>query len=97
MKHRAIEQVLQRAADAKTDSDFSYFFALLLAGEMLAKTVTLGVIAAIRDDKDRNHYRLEHLLVKAMVLEIGAKHLRTPLEGLPHNTCLPKHILSRTS
>ena len=99
MKHRAIEQVLQRAADAKTDSDFSYFFALLLAGEMLAKTVTLGVIAAIRDDKDRNHYRLEHLLVKADGLGDWSKALEdgTPLEGLPHNICLPKHIVSRTS
>lgn len=32
---------------------------------MLAKMVTLGIIAAIGDDKDRNRYRLEHLLVKA--------------------------------
>jgi hypothetical protein len=81
MKHRAIEQVLQRAADAKTDSDFSYFFALLLAGEMLAKTVTLGVISAIRDDKDRNHYRLEHLLVKADGLGDWSKALEDALGG----------------
>lgn len=54
--HRAIEQVLQRARDAKSDSDFSYFFSLLLAGEALAKTVILGMIAALGDDKDRNRY-----------------------------------------
>lgn len=81
MKHRAIEQVLQRASDAKTDSDFTYFFALLLAGEALAKTVTLGVIAAIGDDKDRNRYRLEHLLVKADGLGDWSKALEDALGG----------------
>ena len=47
MKHVAIEQVLKRAERAKTDSDFTYFFSLLLATEALAKTVVLGSIAAI--------------------------------------------------
>lgn len=65
MKHRAIEQVLQRAESAMSDSDFTYFFSLLLAGEALAKTVILGIIAAIADDKDRNRYRLEHSLVRS--------------------------------
>lgn len=65
MSHRAIEQVLERAESAKQDSDFTYFFDLLLAGEALAKSVVLGMIAAIGEDKDRNRYRLEHLLVRA--------------------------------
>ena len=64
MPHRAIEQVLQRAEDAKSDSEFTYCFSLLLAAEALAKTVVLGVIAAIVDDKNRNRYRLEHSLVR---------------------------------
>ena len=65
MKHIAIEQVLERAERAKSDSDFTYFFSLLLAAEALAKTIVLGVVAAIADDKDRNRYRLEHQLVRS--------------------------------
>ncbi|MGH8645603.1 MAG: NB-ARC domain-containing protein [Gammaproteobacteria bacterium] len=65
MKHIAIEQVLQRADRAKSDSDFTYFFSLLLAAEALAKTIVLGIVAAIADDKDRNRYRLEHQLVRS--------------------------------
>ena len=65
MVHVAIDQVLKRSILAKDDSDFTYFFSLLLAAEALAKTVVLGVVAAITDDKDRNRYRLEHQLVRA--------------------------------
>jgi len=56
MSHAAVEQVLQRAESAKSESDFTYFFSLLLAGEALAKTTVLGFIAAIQDDRERNRY-----------------------------------------
>jgi len=65
MRHAAIDQVTQRAENAKSDSDFTYFFTLLLLGEALAKAAVLGLVAAIGDDKDRNRYRLEHQLVHA--------------------------------
>ena len=65
LKHVAIEQILQRVERAKSDSDFTYFFSLLLATEALAKTVVAGIIAAIGEDSDRNRYRLEHQLVRA--------------------------------
>ena len=65
MGHLAIRQVMSRAELAKSDSDFTHFFALLLAGEALAKLVVLGMVASIADDKDRNRYRLEHQLVRA--------------------------------
>ncbi len=65
MKHIAIEQVLERAERAKSDSDYTYFFALLFAAEALAKTIVLGMVASIADDKDRNRYRLEHQLVRS--------------------------------
>lgn len=65
MTHVAIKQVLERAERAKSDSDFTYFFSLLLAAEALAKTMVLGVVASIADDKDRNRYRLEHQLVRS--------------------------------
>lgn len=65
MKHYAIEEVLRRASRARTDSDFTYFFAILLAAEALAKTIVLGVVSAVSETKDRNRYRLEHQLVRA--------------------------------
>lgn len=65
MGHLAITQVMNRAELAKSDSDFTHFFNLLLAGEALAKLVILGMVASIADDKDRNRYRLEHQLVRA--------------------------------
>ena len=72
MGHVAIDQVLKRAEVAKSDSDFTYFFSLLLAAEALAKTIVLGIVAAIGDDKDRHRYRLEHQLVRAEGLQCPA-------------------------
>lgn len=81
MVHRAIDQVLQRVEDAKSDSDFSCFFALLLAGEALFKTVTLGMLAALGDDKDRNRYRLEYALARADGLGDWGRALEDTLSG----------------
>jgi len=81
MKHIAIEQVLQRAERAKSESDFTYFFSLLLAAEALAKTMVLGIVAAIADDKDRNRYRLEHQLVRSDSLGDWAKVIEDALTG----------------
>lgn len=65
MGHAAIEQVLRRVEAAKQDSDFTCFFALLLAGEAIAKLTVLGMLSAVVDDKDRNRYRLEHALARS--------------------------------
>lgn len=81
MTHRAIDQVLQRVQDAKSDSDFNYFFSLLLAGEAVFKTVTLGMIAALGDDKDRNRYRLEYTLARADGLGEWGRVLEDALSG----------------
>ncbi len=81
MKHKAIDQVLGRAEAAKGDSDFTYFFSLLLAAEALAKTVILGMVAAISDEKDRNRYRLEHALIHADGLGDWGRVLDDALTG----------------
>ena len=81
MKHLAIDQVLARADRAKSDSDFTYFFSVLLAAEALAKTIVLGIVAAIVDDKDRNRYRLEHQLVRSEGLGDWGKVLEDALIG----------------
>jgi hypothetical protein len=81
MKHIAIEQVLERAERAKSDSDYTYFFALLFTAEALAKTMVLGMIASIADDKDRNRYRLEHQLVRSDGLGDWGKVMEDALIG----------------
>lgn len=81
MSHLTIEQVLQRAERAKSDSDYTYFFALLFAGEALAKTTVLAIVSSIVDDKDRNRYRLEHQLVRADGLGDWGRVLEDALAG----------------
>lgn len=81
MKHKAIEQILQRADLAKADSDYTYFFTLMLVGEALAKTIVLGIVAAVDDDVDRNRYRLEHQLARADGVGDWSKALEDALIG----------------
>jgi hypothetical protein len=81
MQHAAIDQVLKRAEVARSDSDFTYFFSLLLAAEALTKTIVLGIIAAIGDDKDRHRYRLEHQLVRAEGLGEWGRAIEDALTG----------------
>jgi hypothetical protein len=81
MKHEIIDRVEQRVEHAKADSDFTYFWSLLLLGETVFKTATLGVLAAIVDDPDRNRYRLEHGLVKTDGLGDWAKAIEDALSG----------------
>jgi len=82
MKHIAIAQVLERAERAKSDSDYTYFFALLFAAEALAKTMVLGLVASIADDGDRNRYRLEHRLVRSDGLGDWGNVIEDVLTGL---------------
>lgn len=81
MKHVAIEQVISRTEFAKLDSDFTYFFSLLLASEAIAKTIILGMVSAISDEKDRNRYRLEHQLVRSDGLGDWGRVLEDALTG----------------
>ena len=81
MAHRIIDQVMLRVKDSKSDADFNYFFSLLLAGEALFKTITLAMLAALDDDKDRNRYRLEHSLARADGLGEWGRALEDALSG----------------
>jgi len=82
MTHKALEQVFERVALSKDDSDFTYFFSLLLAAEALAKTVILGMVSAIGDDKERNKYRIEHALVRADGMGDWGRAIDDVLTGL---------------
>ena len=65
MAHKLVEQLLQRAETDKHESDFTYFFALLLAAEAIAKTCVLGMLSAVEQDTGGNRYRLAYRLVRA--------------------------------
>ena len=88
MKHRAIEQVIQRASDARDDSDFTFFFSQLVAAEALAKTIIAGMVAAISNDTDRHRYRLEHKLVHANSLGIWAEVIEDVVSGVASQSLL---------
>jgi len=81
VKHIAIEQVLERVERAKSDSDYTHFFALLFAAEALAKTMVIGLVASIADDNDRNRYRLEHQLVRSDGLGDWGRVIEDTLTG----------------
>lgn len=49
----------------KADSDSAYFQSLLYSNEFLIKWVVAEFVAAIGDDKERNRYRIEHVLLHA--------------------------------
>lgn len=82
IQHVAINQVMRRTEYAKEDSDFTYFFSLLLAAETIAKTAVIGIVASIGDDKNRNRYRLEHQLVRSDGLGDWGRVLEDALSGL---------------
>lgn len=81
MGHLALTHVFSRCEQARSESDFTYFWSLLLAGEALTKTIALGVVSAIADDKDRNRYRLEHQLVRSNGLGDWGRALEDALSG----------------
>jgi hypothetical protein len=96
MKHEAMDQILRRVKNAQPDSDFTYFFSLLLAAEALAKTVVLGMVAAIGDDKDRNRYRLEHQLVRSDGLGEWGRVIEDALTGPASQYLLPEARAEQT-
>ncbi len=81
MAHRLMESLFDRAEVDKEDSDFSYFFALLLAGEAMAKTIVLSMLAAVDDDVNGNRYRLLHGLVRASGLGVWSDAINDVLSG----------------
>lgn len=58
-------RMLERVELAQQDSDTALFFHLLYFGEMVAKTIVLTMIAALKEDSDKNKYRELHRLVRS--------------------------------
>lgn len=59
-------ELLKRKSDtSKDDSDFSYFFSLLVYGEAITKMIALIIVSALKKDENRHQYRLLYQLVRA--------------------------------
>jgi hypothetical protein len=71
----------ERLESTKNDSDLAYFYDLLLLGEQLTKILTLFLVSAINEDKDRNKYRHEHFLVRANAIGDFSKTIDEVLTG----------------
>ena len=57
--------MMDRIEVTRAESDTSFFYDLMLLGEMAIKINCIGLISAIQDEKDRHRYRLLHRLVRA--------------------------------
>ncbi|MBS4712967.1 NB-ARC domain-containing protein [Aeromonas caviae] len=66
---------------SKDDSDSSYFFSLLVAGEAITKIITLISASALVYDKDRHQYRILYELVRASGLGDWSKAIDDLLVG----------------
>lgn len=62
---RPLQNVWERCARAREDSDVAYFHELLLLGELALKLTVGAAVTIIDDDRDRHRYRLVHKLVRA--------------------------------
>ena len=62
---KPILKMRDRVDVARDDSDVVLFYDLMKLGELIVKTVTAGLIAAMPDDRERYRYRLVHGLVRA--------------------------------
>ena len=95
MSHKLMAQLFERAETDKSESDFTYFFSLLLASEAIAKTIVLGMLAALDDDTEANRYRLTHQLVRANGLGDWSDALLDALSGPASQYLAPEARIER--
>ena len=85
------------------EGDIAYFHALTLKLEYVAKLVTLGVVACLGNDADRNKYSLEYKLVRADSLGDWVGILNSALTGpsaqffLRNTTHIAQELTERVS
>lgn len=81
---------------AEEESDFSYFFSLLVTGEVITKLVTLITVSALTPEKDRHQYRILHGLVRAGGVGDWSKGLEDLLSGPASHNLTPEFAKYRT-
>ena len=65
MSFLPFERIASRIAIDRSDSDIALFYSLLFYGEMLTKTVVLGMIASLVEERERTKYRLLYRIVRS--------------------------------
>ena len=78
-----LQRLYTRIASDGEESDLAYFGSLMYLAEMVAKLVVAGMVAGIRDDKDRLRYSQLHALVRADGIGHWARQLDNILVGPP--------------
>lgn len=76
-----VDKLIEKSELAKSESDFTYFFNLLVYGEALTKIIVLSVAACLNQDKNRHQYRVLHGLVRASGIGEWSKELDDMLSG----------------
>ena len=95
MNHKLIHQLFNRVEIDKSESDFTYFFALLLSSEAIAKTIVLGMLSAVEDDTEANRYRLVHKLVRTNGLGDWSASIEDMLRGTASQFLIPEAHIER--
>lgn len=86
-----IEKLKHKLDVAKEDSDFSYFFSLLVTGEAISKVVTLITVSALVSDRDRHQYRILHGIVRASGVGEWSKAIDDLLVGTASQYLMPEY------
>lgn len=60
-----IDRMWKSVEVARDESDVALFYGLMKLGELVTKTATAGLVAAVEDDRERHRYRVLHGLVRA--------------------------------
>ena len=76
-----INKMLERVDNARNESDAALFQSLLLLGEVICKTATIGIVSGLEDDVDRYHYQQLYRLVRSDGIGDWADVLETTLSG----------------
>ena len=76
-----LKRMCDRVDLARSDSDTTFFYDLLLLGEMTTKLVAAAIISAIDDDPNRHRYRQLYQLVRADGLGDWAAAIDEALSG----------------
>lgn len=83
MDYRPFVLMEDRVDSAKNESDISFFYDLLLFGELMTKIITVGLVSALNDDNNRTRFRFEHRLVRANAVGEFAQTIVELLTGPP--------------
>ncbi|MGN6801909.1 MAG: NB-ARC domain-containing protein [Ginsengibacter sp.] len=75
------ERIDNRLLSSKEDSDLAYFYDLILYGEFLTKIISLFLVSAINEDKERTKYRHEHFLARANAIGDFSKTIDEVVTG----------------